>query len=453
MQKMLLLKAALVVVVLVVLAIPLQLIRGLVAERGARQHAMEADLASSSWGRQAMAGPLLVVPYVEEIDETAQDGRVVPGARIERTLTLFPLRETHDGTAAVDVKTRGIFEVRTFEWRARIAGEFAGASVDTLERTRPDSRITWGAPTLAIILADPRGLSGTPRLVLNGQDVVLERGTTLVAAPSGLHARVPQWQPGQGAGLAYTLELAVHGTGTLAIVPLAAEARVAMRSAWAHAGFGGQFLPDPASVERRTDGFAARWMVSALASNAQEQAGGWLAARGSCRQIGCIDHLDVRFVEPIDIYALSDRATKYGVLFIACTFVAFVLFELVRNLRIHPAQYLLVGLSQATFFLLLVALSEHVAFALAYAVAAAASIVVLAHYLSAVLGGLRRGLAFATLLGTLYAALYGLLVSEDNALLLGALLVFALVAAMLVLTRRLDWYALGREPIAAAAPE
>jgi len=130
-----------------------------------------------------------------------------------------------------------------------------------------------------------------------------------------------------------------------------------------------------------------------------------------------------------------------------------VLFELVRALRIHPAQYLLVGLSQATFFLLLLALSEHVAFALAYVVAAAASIGLLAHYLSAVLGGLRRGVAFAALLGALYAALYGLLVSEDNALLLGALLVFALVAAMLVLTRRLDWYALGREPAAAAGRE
>jgi len=449
MQKALLHKAVLVVVVLAVLAIPLQMIRGLVAERGARQHAIEADLAASSWGRQAIAGPLLTVPYVEEIDATMQDGRVVPGTRIERTLTLFPLRETHDGTAAVDVKSRGIFEVRTFEWRARIAGEFASLSVDALTRTRPDSRITWGTPTLSVILADPRGLSGTPHLALDAQDVALERGTTLSAAPSGLHARVPRWSPDAGGALGYSLELAVHGTGALAIVPLAADARVAMRSGWAHAGFGGQFLPDPASVERRKDGFAARWMVSALASNAQEQATGFLAARGPCREIGCIDHLDVRFVEPIDIYALSDRATKYGLLFIACTFAAFALFEVVRALPIHPAQYLLVGLSQATFFLLLLALSEHVAFALAYAVAALSSIGLLAHYLSAALAGLRRGLGFATLLGTLYAALYGLLVSEDNALLLGALLVFALVAAALVLTRRFDWYARGRPPTAA----
>jgi inner membrane protein len=454
MQKSLLLKAALVLVVLVLVAIPLQMIRGLVLERGARQHAMEAELAASSWGRQAITGPLLTIPYVDEIDdETLPDGRRMAGTRIERTLTLFPLRETHEGTASVDVKTRGIFEVRTFEWRARIAGEFAGASTGALERTRPDSRITWGIPTLSIILADPRGLSGMPRLTVNGQQVAFERGTALAAAPSGLHARLAPWSPRDGTGLTYGLELAVHGTGALSIVPLAADARVAMRSGWAHAGFGGQFLPDPATVERRADGFAARWSVSALASNAQEQAAGWLGARGACRQIGCVDHLEVRFVEPVDIYALSDRATKYGVLFIACTFIAFVLVELVRALRIHPAQYLLVGLAQATFFLLLLALSEHVAFALAYAIGAVASIGVLTYYLTAVLGGVRRGMAFASLLGTLYAALYGLLVSEDNALLLGALLVFALVATLLVLTRRLDWYALGRGSTADTVPD
>jgi len=108
-----------------------------------------------------------------------------------------------------------------------------------------------------------------------------------------------------------------------------------------------------------------------------------------------------------------------------------------------PAQYALVGLALATFFLLLLALSEHIAFWIAYLIAAMACILLLAYYLSGVLAGLRRGLSFATMLTALYSALYGLLVSEDNALLLGSLLVFAVIATAMVFTRKVDWYRVG----------
>jgi inner membrane protein len=133
---------------------------------------------------------------------------------------------------------------------------------------------------------------------------------------------------------------------------------------------------------------------------------------------------------------------KYGVLVIAVPLGCFFLFEVLKRLRIHPAQYLLVGLALATFFLLLLSLSEHLPFAAAYAIAATACIALLGFYLGSVLGSARRGVSFATLLTALYGALYGLLISEDNALLLGSLLVFALIAAAMILTRRVDWYGL-----------
>jgi inner membrane protein len=150
----------------------------------------------------------------------------------------------------------------------------------------------------------------------------------------------------------------------------------------------------------------------------------------------------VRFIEPIDIYSLSDRALKYAFLFIGLTFGAFAALEIVKRLPIHPAQYLLVGLALAVFFLLLIALSEHIAFWAAYAVAAAACAALIGFYLSAVLKSRVRGASFAVLVGALYSALYGLLISEDSALLLGSLLVFALLAAAMAATRRLDWYSL-----------
>jgi len=156
-----------------------------------------------------------------------------------------------------------------------------------------------------------------------------------------------------------------------------------------------------------------------------------------------LDALQVGLVEPVNVYSQADRASKYGILFVLLTFVGFFMFELLKRLAIHPIQYLLVGLALAIFFLLLLSLSEHMAFWIAYLVASIACIGLLAVYLSAVLRSKSRGAGFAAGLTLLYAALYGLLVSEDNALVLGSLMLFAILAALMLITRRVDWYSPG----------
>jgi inner membrane protein len=155
---------------------------------------------------------------------------------------------------------------------------------------------------------------------------------------------------------------------------------------------------------------------------------------------GGIDVAGIALVDPVNIYSKADRATKYGLLFVALTFVGFFLFELLKRLPIHPIQYGLVGLALAIFFLLLVSLSEHIAFGMAYLIASAACIGLLGLYLSAVLRSRARGASFAAMLAVLYAALYGLLASEDNALVLGTALLFVSLATLMLATRRVDWY-------------
>ena len=127
------------------------------------------------------------------------------------------------------------------------------------------------------------------------------------------------------------------------------------------------------------------------------------------------------------------------------------LFEVMKQLPIHPVQYLLVGFGLAIFFLLLISSSEHLAFALAYLLSSAACIGLLTFYLSYVLRGITRGLGFGAMLTSLYAAVYGLLISEDNALILGSLLLFAVLAAIMVVTRKLDWYRGGADFVKATA--
>jgi inner membrane protein len=247
------------------------------------------------------------------------------------------------------------------------------------------------------------------------------------------------------------MRMNLQGTESLAIVPLAQDNRVMLTSNWPHPSFRGQFLPQPQSQQVGRDGFTAQWHLTALASRAQQQVQALFDAKKD--GLAAVERLEVAFIEPIDIYSLSDRAVKYGFLFVGLTFGCFLLFEMLKRLPIHPAQYALVGLALATFFLLLLALSEHIAFWIAYLIAATACIALMGYYLSAVLASLWRGMSFAIMLAALYSALYGLLVSEDNALLLGSLLVFAVIAAAMVLTRKVDWYRVGANTPALRARE
>ena len=157
-----------------------------------------------------------------------------------------------------------------------------------------------------------------------------------------------------------------------------------------------------------------------------------------------VESVAVSLVDPVNPYTLADRATKYGILFVLLTFGGFFLFETVKRLPIHPIQYLLVGLALSIFFLLLLALSERIAFGWAYIAASVACVGLLGFYLAHVLRSRARGLAAGGAFALLYAALYGLLVSEDNALVLGAGLLFVVLAGAMVATRKVDWYAVGQ---------
>ena len=201
-----------------------------------------------------------------------------------------------------------------------------------------------------------------------------------------------------------------------------------MRSDWRHPSFLGRFLP--LRHEIGAQGFSAEWKVSEYAAPGFQQG----------------DALVVSFIEPAGLYQQLERASKYGFLFIGLTFAAFLLFELLRRLAIHPIQYALVGVALSMFFLLLVALSEHVAFAAAYAAATFACVGLISVYVIRVLRSARLGLAFGASLAALFGFLYALLQAEDYSLLGGALLLFALLAAVMVATRRIDWYALTAAP-------
>ncbi|MCD9031005.1 cell envelope integrity protein CreD [Luteimonas sp. Y-2-2-4F] len=433
----LVLRFAVIGALVLALLVPLGMIRGVVHERERYREEAVQRVAEGKAGAQRLLGPVRVVPWTEErqTQETGQDGiqRVV--VRTSRGFLLQPPdRLEIEGDLRPSERRIGLFRVPVYSWQARATARFAPFDLP-VEPGR-----TYGAPYLAVGLSDVRGLVGTPALTVDGRALPLAAGTRALG-PSlpGVHAGLaPPADPGGGqlpALREVRLDATIDGTRSLSIVPLADDNRIAIASPWPHPLFGGRFLPNEREVGR--DGFRALWTLSALATDAQAQ------LRRSPE--GPIDALQVDLVDPVDVYTQVDRATKYGLLFVVLTFVAFALFELIKRLPIHPLQYLLVGLALAIFFLLLLGLSEHIAFWKAYLLSAAACIGVQCVYLSGVLRSWLRAAGFSAMLTSLYGALYVLLASEHNALLMGSLLLFGILAAIMWITRKVDWYALGSE--------
>lgn len=453
-------RAAILGGVIALLAIPLEMIRDTIGERARyRAEAVERAIRNTA-DQQEVVGPLLAIPWTDERQEPGQDSRgfattiTVRSAGVQLVL---PKNVELTGALVPNVLRIGLYEVTGYEWRATLRAQLAASE---LPGPAPGAVRTWGAPQLLFGVSDVRGLVGTPSLRVDGQPVTLHAGAGKLAPElAGMHATLAPLEGAALGGLSLELTLALRGTYSLTVAPVGDDNTISIESSWPHPSFEG-YSPRSAISDR---GFSAQWKVSGLASRVQsELRAAAQASSGTLKlpALGVQESLKVSLVHPVDVYTQSDRASKYALLFIVLTFAGFVLFELARRLAIHPLQYLLVGLSLALFFLLLVSLSEHVPFALAYAGSAAAQIGVLFLYLSGVLRSWRRAGGFAAMLSSLYGILYCILASEDSAFLMGTVLLFAVLATVMAATRNLDWYELtaqlarrpGQEPPLGGAP-
>ncbi|UUZ51721.1 inner membrane CreD family protein [Massilia sp. B-10] len=324
--------------------------------------------------------------------------------------------------------------------RPRHQGRLRPADDERLARASAKSTLKLGRAYLTLGIDDVRGIADFPKIDWNGSAVEFQQGSGLQSLRTGLHADLPSMELGGKAGFSFQLKL--NGIERQSFVPVAKNNTMTLGSNWPHPQFGGDFLPAPSRTVDET-GFHATWTIASLATGAQQQLqDNELGADPA--HLRKVDSFSVAFIEPVNVYSMAERATKYGLLFVALTFAAFFMFEVLKLLPIHPVQYLLVGLALVLFFLLLVSLSEHIAFVIAYLIASGACILLIAYYLAAVLGSWRRGLGFGTALTLLYGALYGLLVSENNALVLGSILLFAVLSGVMVATRKVDWYQIGK---------
>lgn len=428
-----------------VLLLPLMLLRDLVQERQQRAAEVRAEIAASSSRAQQLTGPLLLLSIKRLVQ--IRHKRSVNGVdkesseevwQTERRLLAPDQLEIHN-TLVTETRQRGIYTARLYHDAMTIAADFTVPAAPTLDAYLRDWQINDAS--LVLGTGDNRGI-GPLTLSLDGQELAAEPGTGIAWMPEGIHLalpaeRLPALAGGATLRLGGTLELS--GSERIEFAPVGGETRVGLSADWPHPGFQGSHLPQSARIDAH--GFEAQWTVSRLSSRAHQ-----LVSQCPLTENFCPGLEQTRFavalVDPVDPYLKTERAMKYALLFLVLVFGAVFFIEVLKQVRVHPLQYALTGLALAIFFLLLLALSEHLGFGPAYTLAASACVGLIASYMSGVLGDRRRGLAFAGLLGLLFGLLFGLLQSEDYALLIGALALFAALASVMLLTRRLDWYRL-----------
>ncbi|EQA0896508.1 cell envelope integrity protein CreD [Escherichia coli] len=379
------------------LLIPIMLIRQVIVERADYRSDVEDVIRQSTSGPQKLVGPLIAIP-VTELYTVQEDDKTVER---KRSFIHFWLPESLmvDGNQNVEERKIGIYTGQVWHSDLTLKADFDVSRLSELDAPN----ITLGKPFIVISVGDARGIGVVKAPEVNGTALTIEPGTGLEQGGQGVHIPLPEgdWRK---QNLKLNVALNLSGTGDLSVVPGGRYSEMTLTSNWPHPSFLGDFLP--AKREVSESGFQAQWQSSWFANNLGER-----FASGNDTGWENFPAFSVAVTTPADQYQLTDRATKYAILLIALTFMTFFVFETLTAQRLHPMQYLLVGLSLVMF------------------------------YLQAVLKGWRNSMLFTLALLLLDGVMWGLLNSADSALLLGTSVLVVALAGMMFVTRNIDWYA------------
>jgi inner membrane protein len=425
-----------VAILALVLLIPLDMVRSVVRERHHTYLGVVAEIAGAWSSDQRVAGPILVLPYTERVE--IRDEYITPQGEkkvarrwetCRRRAVILPDVLTYDGSLTPELRRRGIYKVQVYTAELTVSGAFRDLSsaVESLTIAERLEAIEWSQALVAVGISDPGGIVDVDGFDFNGFAAKPRPGTTLEGiVPRGFHVAVGEVI---SEDLEFDLPLVIRGSGSLSFLPLGATTRASLGSGWPHPSFVGDVLPAERTIDE--NGFSAEWTIPLLNRSYPQV---WRADRPVA-----IDEIEggVRLFEPVALYDLVTRAVKYGLLFIALTFLTLGLIEYVVDVRLSLVQFLLIGVALAMFFLILVALAEHIGFTAAYLLASATVVVINTLYCAAILHSISTSAVVSAVLSAIYGVLYLILKAEDFALLGGTLLLVVALTVTMYFTRRI----------------
>ncbi|EPY4597925.1 cell envelope integrity protein CreD [Klebsiella pneumoniae] len=413
---------------IVLLSLPLMMVRELINERADYRSEVVDAIEQSTSGSQKLAGPLIAIPITETLTRMENQKEV----NYQRSWVYYWLPESLAvaGKQTVESRRVGIYSGQVWHNVLQIKASFDPLRLAALRKTN----IVLGQPRLVVSVGDARGIGAIHAPEVNGNVLSVEPGLGISGDGAGLHMPMPALaEDNKPLEIAFSLDL--NGTGEFSLVPLGRNSELQLTSNWPHPGFLGSFLPTQREVSAA--GYRAHWQSSWFANDMGSYFKDDMEIPWSRLPAFSADVMSLA-----DQYQLTDRATKYAILLIGLTFMAFFVFESLTRRPLHPMQYLLVGLSLVLFYLVLLALSEHIGFTAAWLAASLSGAVMNGIYLQAVLRGWRNSLLFVAALLLLDGVMWFLLHSEDSALLLGTGVLALALSVLMFLTRRVDWYAL-----------
>ncbi|MDD1107814.1 cell envelope integrity protein CreD [Klebsiella pneumoniae] len=413
---------------IVLLSLPLMMVRELINERADYRNEVVDAIEQSTSGSQKLAGPLIAIPITETLTRMENQKEV----NYQRSWVYYWLPESLAvaGKQTVESRRVGIYSGQVWHNVLQIKASFDPLRLAALRKTN----IVLGQPRLVVSVGDARGIGAIHAPEVNGNVLSVEPGLGISGDGAGIHMPMPALaEDNKPLEIAFSLDL--NGTGEFSLVPLGRNSELQLTSNWPHPGFLGSFLPTQREVSAA--GYRAHWQSSWFANDMGSYFKDDMEIPWSRLPAFSADVMSLA-----DQYQLTDRATKYAILLIGLTFMAFFVFESLTRRPLHPMQYLLVGLSLVLFYLVLLALSEHIGFTAAWLAASLSGAVMNGIYLQAVLRGWRNSLLFVAALLLLDGVMWFLLHSEDSALLLGTGVLALALSVLMFLTRRVDWYAL-----------
>lgn len=452
------LKLLLVCLLVLVMGIPLLVVGALVSEREGRAREVTAEIGADAGGSQVVGGPMLLVPYTRAVETTDDQGRTQ--RRADRgTYVVFAETGTADSNLVVTDRNLGIYKAAIYTSTTEFEAVFTPG--DALQGVDASYRFDWPQARIVMFVSDSRAIRDVAELrFTDGSTATLEPISDLSLAapyqeqdysrpgvfstpsaplPTNLQAfAAPARLTNGPADFNVETRLVLTGSQRFSIAAFAQDTSATIRGDRRDTRREGYFQSTEAP-QATDDGFTVSWRVPFVARGVEK------AADLATFNLGLAATRDmaVSFVSSDNIYQGVARAVRYGIMFIGIVFLATLIFEAVSGRKAHPAQYILVGLAQCVFYLLLLSMTEFFGFTLAFIVAAAATVALLGYYAGASFQSGAVGARALVGLAALYGAMYVLMTLEDFALFAGSVVAFAVIAATMIATRRIDWYGRG----------
>lgn len=413
------------------MAIPAILVDSVVQDRTSRAAEVAQEISTYVGGKQTFLGPTLAVPY--SIPPISKEYSTQYGVYL-----VFPSKASANFQVSTEERRRSLFKVPVFQADSKFDASF---DLTNVPNSAPANAIfDWSRAEVVVGVSDARGALADATLTADGKTFTLVPSAISQNMAFGtdpnlrlvlLGARVGDMAK-PNAQFDVSSALRFSGAQRIAVLAYGKTTTLNMQGDWASPGFDGGFLPVHRTVAK--DGFKAEWSLPFIARGVR--------AEGSSDTISGLDAtaLGVSFIEVADPYQSVNRAVKYIPLFVGLVFLSYFVFEVTTKKRIHPAQYILVGIAQLIFYLLLLSLAERIGFDFGFLVAGVATVALLSANTGWIFASRKQGLRALGVFSLLYTLIYMLLRLEDNSLLVGAIASFLAVAAVMYFTRKIDWY-------------